>query len=126
MTANGALRYPPIKTPCGRTRNSSQGREFPLSRRAHLGEFLLWCPTCDRSAFSVSMGNYTNSPLPILVCFLADGEERTVTLAFYLGRHFLRQSIFEMRMRFRGGCFEDRGQKKLRLGEEMMVRFLWD
>src|SRR3954464_15360595 len=22
-TANGALRYPPIKTPCGRTRNSS-------------------------------------------------------------------------------------------------------
>ena len=49
-----------------------------------------------------------------------------MALAFYLGRHFLRQSIFEMRVRFRGGYFEDRGQKKLRLEEEMMVRFPWD
>jgi hypothetical protein len=34
MTDNGSLRHPPIKTPCGRTRNSSFTEMFVLSCQA--------------------------------------------------------------------------------------------
>ena len=46
-TANGALRYPPIKTPCGRTRNSSYNASDASGNSADGEPYVLTKAICE-------------------------------------------------------------------------------